>query len=169
MNIDLEMLNGTWIGLIVVCAFVFLLATFLGRVIGRGFDLLSSRTKTSRLSLRPFERVAKLFLLIGAGVIVLQLFGYNLSGVWTVLSTLMAMVAIGFIAVWSVLSNLSASALILFSGAVKVGDSIEISGETLTGKVTDIGLLFFTAEAEDGTRWRIPNNLVFQRVIRIAA
>lgn len=49
-----------------------------------------------------------------AGILILSVLGFEIGGVWAMLSTIMGLVAIGFVVMWSILSHTSATMLILF-------------------------------------------------------
>jgi small-conductance mechanosensitive channel len=110
-----------------------------------------------------------------AWILVLQQARVDTDNLWTTLMTIAAMVAIGFIAVWSLLSNLVASVLILATRLFKPRDDIELmdtpGGVSVRGTVRSVDMMFTTVEErrEDGTTalLKVPNNLFFQKVVRI--
>jgi hypothetical protein len=99
-------------------------------------------------------------------VLVLGVFGFELGGMWTIISTMVAMVAIGFVAVWSLLSHPTSTFLILFLRPYQVGDEIELAGEPVRGRVIDLNYFYTTLLAEDGQLLQVPNNLFFQKTVR---
>jgi small-conductance mechanosensitive channel len=124
------------------------------------------RAHVPRLAMQPIELVTKYLLLIVAGLMILGRF-FDLSGVWGAVTTILAMVGVGFIAVWSVLSNAMCTFVLIFSRPFRVGDKVELLGaERVEGRVVDLTLIYTTLRAEDGALVRIPNNLFFQRVLR---
>lgn len=98
-------------------------------------------------------------------LLVLHQFGV-LANVWAAVAAVLAMVAVGFVAVWSIASNLSATVLILITRPFSVGDEVELVPENVGGKVIDLNALFTTLRADDGSLVQLPNNLIFQRIIR---
>lgn len=98
-------------------------------------------------------------------LMVLQQFGI-LQNAWTALLTVMAMVAVGFVAVWSVLSNSLCTLLILIYRPYRVGDHVEIPADKLGGKVIDLNLIFTTLREENGSLIQVPNNTFFQKPFR---
>ncbi len=141
-------------------------AIVLNVVVGRTIALLGRRAKFTHQEIGPIRRTVKWVITIVAVVFVLGAFGLNVGGMWGVLSTVLAMIAIGFVAVWSVLSNTSCTVLILLFRPFAVGDEIEFVGEQTKGRVVDLNFIFTTLDAGDGTVMQIPNNLFFQKVIR---
>ncbi len=107
-------------------------------------------------------------------LLVLQLVGVPIGSVWTMISALLAMIAIGFVAVWSILSNTSSSVLIHVLDPFEKGDEIEIieatGGSGLSGKVVDINVMYTVLHTtdEDGQRYvvHVPNNIFFQKVVK---
>jgi small-conductance mechanosensitive channel len=107
-------------------------------------------------------------------LLVLQLLGVPIGSVWTVVSALLAMVAIGFVAVWSILSNISSSLLIHVLDPFEKGDEIEIieptGGNGLAGKVVDIRVMYTVLNTtdENGQRYvvHVPNNTFFQKTVK---
>lgn len=120
-------------------------------------------------------RTAKWVYWVVAWIFVLQQAGVDTENLWTTLAAVGAMVAIGFIAVWSLLSNLVASVLIVATRLFKPNDDVEVidvpGGNSVRGTVRSVDMMFTTLEEtrEDGTTstLRVPNNLFFQKVIRI--
>lgn len=97
--------------------------------------------------------------------LVLERFGM-MENVWTTLTAMLAMVAIGFVAVWSVLSNTLCSVILMVVRPFNVGDTIEIPADELHGKVIDFNLIYTTLRDEDGSLLQVPNNTFFQKPIR---
>ena len=110
-------------------------------------------------------------------LLLIQQMGYHLGSLWTVVSTTLAMVAIGFVAVWSVLSNVLATFLIMGTRLFAVGDEVELlepaaKEGTVRGTVSDLDLFFttisHTAANGEGQIWtKIPNNVFFQKATRV--
>lgn len=167
--------QNPWIHHLVAAAVTLLIATVLWLVIARTLPLLMRRS--AWLAEREFHlvRAAKWLFWLMASILVLQQAGVDTGNLWTTLMTIAAMVAIGFIAVWSLLSNLVASALILATRLFRPKDDIELmdtpGGVSVRGTVRTVDMMFTTIEErrEDGTTavLKVPNNLFFQKVVRI--
>ena len=82
------------------------------------------------------------------------------------ISTVLAMVAIGFFAVWSLLSHTTATIILIILHPFSVGDDIELPSENVKCRVIDLNFFFTTLIIHDGSQWRVPNNLFFQKVIK---
>lgn len=118
-----------------------------------------SRAKMVKKSLKWLVVFVSLLLL-------LWVWGASIGNVWVGITSVLALIAIGFIAVWSILSNILAGVLLFFTGAIRVGDEIMIVPEKVRGKVISLNLMFCVLQAKDKSRFSVPNNLLFQRIIR---
>lgn len=138
----------------------------LNLIVSRALRLLAHRTSLTDADVLPLRNIAR-WLIRGLTVIlVLGVFGFELGGLWTIMSTVFAMVAIGFVAVWSILSNTSATVLILIMRPFGIGDLIELPSENVKGLVVDLNFFFTTVQVDQDTSFRVPNNLFFQKVIK---
>jgi small-conductance mechanosensitive channel len=107
-------------------------------------------------------------------------------GAWALISTMLAALALGFVATWSVLSNATAALLLLIFRPFRVGDHVEVlefsNGYPIGGEVLDMNLMYTTLRVvdplsplegavvtlpdRDPPLVRVPNNLFFQRPLR---
>ncbi|CAM3061269.1 mechanosensitive ion channel family protein [Rariglobus hedericola] len=135
-------------------------------VLNRGLKLLADRTRLEHRDVAPFLKIGDWIITGATLVLLLGVFGFNLGGLWTMLTTVLAMVAIGFIAVWSVLSNWLCTLVILITRPFDIGDEVEFVGEEVRGRVVNLNFIFTTLQTEDSGVMQIPNNLFFQRVMK---
>lgn len=135
-------------------------------LLNRGLSLLAERTRLTRSDIAPLSKIVGWLIAGIAIVLILGVFNIPLTGIWAVLSTVLAMVAIGFVAVWSLLSNVSCTVMILFFRPFSIGDSVEFAGEPVSGRVVDLNFLYTTLRTEDGTLMQVPNNMFFQKVLK---
>lgn len=151
-------------------AAVVLLGGFLVNVIiGRALLLLAARTSLTPADVAPARNVLRWLVRIITGIIVLGVFGFELGGLWAMISTVLAMIAIGFVAVWSMLSNTSATVLLVLMRPFRVGDDLELPSENVRGRVIDLNFFFTTLVDHERSEWRVPNNLFFQKVVKRTA
>lgn len=141
-------------------------AAFVQFILNRGLNLLASRTHLAPTDLLPLKKVLKSVLYLVTSILILTVFGVNLGGLWAILSTILAMVAIGFVAVWSLLSNVSSTVIILLFRPFAIGDELEFAGEPVKGKVVDLNFLYTTLRDAEGSLIQIPNNLFFQKSVK---
>jgi small-conductance mechanosensitive channel len=95
---------------------------------------------------------------------------------WSSVSTILALLAVGFVAFWSVLSNTVCGLVLFITAPFKPGDTIELfdlgtaaEKKGLVGVVKELSLFYLVLESEIEERKElnyIPHNLVFQRGIR---
>lgn len=119
--------------------------------------------------------VVKWIMVVFGVLLVLQEAGLTIGNVWTTISAMLTLVAVGFVAVWSILSNILCTLLLLIVQPFRIGDEIEIvdpgAATGTGGKVCNINMIFTTLRETDergresGTL-QIPNNLFFQKIIR---
>jgi len=89
-------------------------------------------------------------------VIVASIFGVGIGKLWQTLAGVIAMILIGFFAMWSVLSNVFATFVILISRPFRIGDTITIMPENISGVAHDVGLLYCKLKTSEGEVVIIP-------------
>lgn len=156
----------TIIAIAVICAVLL-------KLIGQAVGLVTEKEVLSPPIVRLFHAVLRWLLWGVALLLVLQQIGIPINSVWTVISAVVAMVAIGFVAVWSVLSNLLCTVMLIIFQPFRVGDEIEIVDPAMTsgiaGTVRNINLMFTTLRSTIDQAiidTQVPNNLFFQKLIR---
>jgi small-conductance mechanosensitive channel len=85
------------------------------------------------------------------------------------ISSVLAILGVGFVAQWSILSNLTASVILFFNHPLRLGDRIRVMDKDFdwTGKVEDISGFYLFMRTDDGKQITIPTNLVIQKGIEI--
>lgn len=143
------------------------LGTFLlNLLVGRALLVLAQRTRLTEMDVLPFRQVLRWVTRVLAFILILSVLGFQIGGLWAVLSTVFGLVAIGFVAVWSIISHTSATMLILFLHPFQMGDDLEFPGETVRGRAVDINFFFTTLIDHEGIFYQIPNNLFFQKTLK---
>jgi small-conductance mechanosensitive channel len=112
-------------------------------------------------------RLPSSLLWLCAGLLVLELWGVSVTGVWAVLASAAAVVGVGFIAVWTMVSNITASLFIGIWHPFRLGEIVEVLPEQLGGLVIDRNLTVLREAS--GATLQIPNNLFFQKMFRVSA
>ena len=102
-------------------------------------------------------------------LLLLDIWGIGVGGVWTLLVSAATVVGVGFLATWTMISNITASVFLAVWRPFRLGDSVEILPENLKGRAIDRNLMFTTLREESGTVLQIPNNLFFQKIFRVAS
>jgi small-conductance mechanosensitive channel len=114
-----------------------------------------------------FTRIWGALLWICAALLILQLWGLSVSGLWALLASVAALIGVGFLAVWTIISNMTASFFITIWHPFRLGETVELLPEGLSGRVIDRNLMFTVLREKSGTTLRIPNNLFFQKIFRV--
>ena len=138
----------------------------LNLLVGRALIILANRTRLTEMDVIPFRQMLRWVTRFLASILILSVLGFEIGGIWAMLSTIMGLVAIGFVAVWSILSHTSATMLILFLHPFQMGDDLEFPGEPVRGRAVDLNFFFTTLIDHDGTLHQIPNNLFFQKTLK---
>lgn len=133
-------------------------------VILRGLKAVEAQRHLPAPLMVTLQRVVRWTISLGAVVLLLQSLGV-LQSVFTAVTGVFALVAIGFVAVWSVLSNTLCSLILLIARPFRVGDTLSFPPEDWGGKVVNFNMLFTTLETEDGGLLQVPNNIFFQRTV----
>lgn len=131
----------------------------------RGLGLVEKMGRLDPSLMATFMTMGRWLVIIGAGAALLQTWNI-IENVWTTLTGVLALVAIGFVAVWSILSHALCSVILLLSRPFRVGDYIEFVGDDFGGRVKEVNLLYTTVTMDDGGYAQIPNNMVFQKVLK---
>ncbi|HKJ07109.1 MAG TPA: mechanosensitive ion channel domain-containing protein, partial [Flavobacteriaceae bacterium] len=84
-------------------------------------------------------------------------------------SSILAVLGVGFFAQWSLLSNLTASFILFFYHPIRIGDNIRILDKDyeLQGKVKDIRGFYMLLKTNDGKLITIPNSVLLQKGIEL--
>lgn len=141
-------------------------AFLLNLLVGRLVVLLARRTHLSDMDVLPIRKLVSWLVRLAALVLILGVFGFEIGGIWTMLSTVLGLIAIGFVAMWSLISHTTATMLILLLRPFQIGDDVEIAGEPVRGRVIDINFFFTTLIDHDGVLQQIPNNMFFQKTLK---
>jgi small-conductance mechanosensitive channel len=110
-----------------------------------------------------------LLLYILAGSALALIWGVEIKQFTLFISSVLAVLGIGFFAQWSILSNLTASVILFFYHPVRIGDRIRIldADFDFTGEVKDITGFYFFMKTDKGEYISLPNSLVIQKGIQI--
>jgi len=138
----------------------------LNLIVGRALLVLANRTRLTETDVLPFRQILRWVTRFLAAILILSVLGFQIGGLWAVLSTILGLVAIGFVAVWSLISHTSATMLILLLRPFQMGDDLEFPGEPVRGRAVDLNFFFTTLIDHEGRLFQIPNNLFFQKTVK---
>jgi len=99
-------------------------------------------------------------------VVILTIWGVNLENIWVYIGSFITLVAVAFFAIWSILSNIVCGLLIYLINPFKVGSKLKMFDPEIVAIVKNINLIFTELEDEEGV-FSVPNNLFFQKTIKI--
>jgi len=100
-------------------------------------------------------------------LLVLDLWGVGVGGVWAVLVSVATIIGVGFLATWAMVSNITASLFLAIWHPFHLGDTVEFLPENLKGRAVERNLMFTALREESGSVLQIPNNLFFQKIFRV--
>lgn len=161
LEIKREWLNWRLLGL---SGLVIAVAMVVDRVILAAFGALVRSDRLPESAAGLFRRWIRGILAAIAVLTIASIWQWQgTERVWTFLTGVLAMIAIGFVAVWSILSNILATLVILIWRPFNVGEHVEIMPEALGGQVIDINFMFTLLKTEDNQRIAVPNNLFIQK------
>lgn len=128
--------------------------------------------RTSAIDMNSRKIIFYLSNLLFYGIAIIGItliWGVNLQEFSIFISSILAIVGIGFVAQWSILSNLTASVILFFGHPLRLGDRVRVLDKDFdwTGKVEDISGFYLFMRTDDGRRISIPTNLVIQKGIEI--
>jgi small-conductance mechanosensitive channel len=148
------------------------------RLVRRSLDSVAAKGFIHDQLGATIHNISKWIIIFVTFLVILGFFGVSVASLWTALSTMMVLIAIGFVAVWSVLSNVLCSIFLVILAPFRIGDEIEIQDTSsvivIRGRVVGINVMYTTLRAisEDpelvsgDELIRVPNNLFFQKYIR---
>eukprot|EP01027_Heterolobosea_sp_BB2_P004379 GEZU01006685.1.p1 GENE.GEZU01006685.1~~GEZU01006685.1.p1 ORF type:complete len:432 (-),score=151.42 GEZU01006685.1:53-1348(-) len=168
---------------IISCIAVFGVGYF---IIARSVNLLAKKSPRIAITRNLIMRLVRFLLLPLLILICLQIGGVDLGNLWAIVSAVLGLIAMGFIAMWSLLANITSGIILGVLRPFKLGDVIELiePGQVrgLRGAVVDINGLFtmiqddvgnddISAIPEEKGKWNsivaIPNSLFFQKITRV--
>jgi len=140
----------------------------LNRLVRKWVRRLEARVHLPYETVLSATRVVSGSLWLVTAMLVLNLWGIGVSGLWTLLASVIAVIGVGFLAVWTMVSNVTASFFITVWRPFRLGQTVEILPENLKGRVIDRNMMFTVLRDENGSMLHLPNNLFFQKVFRVS-
>ncbi len=159
---------GTVFATVFILAATAAIITFLNRYIWKLLDNSAPRLSISYDNFLTITRSATAVLWAVAAMLILNLWGISMSGLWTLLVSTAAVIGVGFLAVWAMISNITASLFLTIWRPFHLGQTVEILPEALKGRVTGRDMMFTALREDSGATLHIPNNLFFQKMFRVS-
>lgn len=146
---DLQVVFTHFVAEILGVGAVLLVALLVSQALKRLINVLRDLQHVSPLIATRLHALRRWVLTLLTFLVVLEALGI-FKGAWALLSTMLAALALGFVAAWSVLSNATAAMLILIFRPFRIGDEVELieltNGYPVGGRVLDMNLLYTTLE-----------------------
>lgn len=110
-----------------------------------------------------------LLIYLVAIVFLIAIWGVDLKQFTVFISSILAVLGVGFFAQWSILSNLTSSVILFFNHPVRIGDKIKVLDKDFdwTGEVTNITGFYLFMTTTAGEKITLPTSLVMQKGIQI--
>ncbi|MBN2716089.1 MAG: mechanosensitive ion channel [Deltaproteobacteria bacterium] len=131
----------------------------------RALSLMLNKGKLATPMMATLQFIMRWIFIVITLLLVLQQLGV-LDNVWAALLTVLATIAIGFVAGWSILSNVFATLLVLVYRPFMIGDHIKVPADEIGGEVIDINFMFTSLKSEDGVITQVPNNTFFMKPVQ---
>jgi len=119
-------------------------------------------------TITSFGRVITITLSFVALLLLLDLWGVGVGGLWTVLVSAVTIIGVGLLATWAMVSDVTASLFLTIWRPFRLGDTVELLPENLKGRAVERNLMFTVLREEGGSVLQIPNNLFFQKIFRVS-
>ena len=145
----------------------FAIGYLLKRPLQESLRQLATRLRLPYGAVLTTTRLVISALWIVVAMLVLEIWGVSVGGLWTLLVSAATIIGVGFLATWTMVSNITASFFIALWRPFRLGDKIEVLPENLMGRVIDSNLMFVVVREDSGAVIQIPNNLFFQKMFRV--
>ena len=155
--ITAALLLGAWVVIVLV-----------NRLLKSWLQPVGTRVGLRSDAMASFARIITITLWCVVVLLVLNLWGVNVAGLWALLASVAAIIGVGFLATWAMVSNFTASLFLTIWHPFHLGDTVELLPENLKGRAVDRNLMFTVLREESGSLLQIPNNLFFQKIFRVS-
>ncbi len=127
----------------------------------------SEKKKLPQSHVHAIKIVIRWIIVIAGILIVASIFGIGIGRLWIVISSIAAMIIIGFVAVWSILGNILAALVLMIWRPFQIGDKITILPENVTGTVIETNLFFTRIQTEKGSIINLTNTNIIQKIVEV--
>jgi small-conductance mechanosensitive channel len=151
-------------GLVILASIVIFL---LNRLFGQWLVRVEARLHLPYETVLVATRIVSGILWVITALLILEVWGVGMSGVWTLMVSVATIVGVGFLATWTLVSNFTASFFIALWRPFHLGQIVEILPESQKGRVIDRNLMFTALREESGSVIDVPNIFFFQKMFRV--
>jgi small-conductance mechanosensitive channel len=163
-NVNFETVLAT----IVLLVAAFVVIQFLNRLMWKSLRGIERRLSIAYETLLTITRLITGVLWLITAMLILNLWGVSVSGLWTLLVSAAAVIGVGFLAVWTIISHVTANIFVTILRPFQLGQTIELLPENLKGRVIDRNMMFTVVREDSSALLHIPNNLFFQKMFRVS-
>jgi len=139
----------------------------LRRILRRAFDARAGRHRANPRTARALQRGMHVLALLLLALLQLEIWGVSVSGLWSGVLSVFAIVGIGLLAAWSLLSNATASVFLSVWRPYRRGDHLTMVPDEMEGTILEQNMLFTVLRCSDNDEIVIPNSMLFQRMVRV--
>jgi small-conductance mechanosensitive channel len=154
---------------ILVSAGILILNLIIQKITQRAIDRFVKKNRMSQTRNLTMHKTKTITVHLASLIGLIILWGGSFENAWVSIAGFLGLIAIGFFAVWSILSNIFAGVILFFYRPFKVEDTIEILPDGIKGIVKDINGFFVILSDTEGNITHIPNNMIYQKVVRTYA
>ncbi|OGI08774.1 MAG: hypothetical protein A2Y40_00635 [Candidatus Margulisbacteria bacterium GWF2_35_9] len=125
--------------------------------------------KQNNLSESRYYNIKRIFTFVTTFLVVLilvMIWGVNIKNLWVTLTSIIAMIAVAFVAVWSHIGNVLAGIILYFTHPFKINDKIDILPDEISGQVIAINTFFTILLDDNKNKISVPNSIFFQKYIK---
>lgn len=150
---------------IVAIIVLIIIAQLIRRVIRKFALIRALDPNRKKIILNIFYGITYLFFGIALAII----WGVEMSQFTVFISSVLAVLGVGFFAQWSILSNLTASVILFFYHPFRIGDRIRVIDKDYNwvGEIKDITGFFVFMKTDDDEHISLPTSLVLQKGIEM--
>ncbi|KXB08804.1 hypothetical protein AKJ56_00265 [candidate division MSBL1 archaeon SCGC-AAA382N08] len=156
-----------FLSVIVPAIIVVVGAIVIDQVIESRISSYGEEKKLPQSHIHAIKLISRWIIAISGILLVAAIFGISIGRLWLVISTVAAMIIVGFIAVWSLLSNILAALVLMIWRPFQIGDKVSLLPENITGTVKETNLFFTRIETEDGSMLNITNSNLIGKMIKV--
>jgi small-conductance mechanosensitive channel len=142
--------------------------SLLNRFLKPHFERFETLLRLPRKISFRFMRLVAVAVWLMAAIFILEVWGVNVSGLWTFLMSVVAVIGVGFLATWTIVSNVTASFFLMIWRPFQFGDTVELIPDNLKGRVVDRNFMYVFLREDSGALIKVPNNMFFQKIIRVS-
>lgn len=146
---------------------VTLLAQFASRLLQKRVRLSAEKRALAKDRTDTLRKLANTFILIIWLLVISNVLGFGIQGVFIATSSFFAIAGIALFATWSILSNLTSSLILYFAFPFKVGDTIEFFEEDAPGgELVEMTLFYLKICTPENHIVSVPSNVAIQKIVK---